>query len=204
MGGTSPRQLRAEIEKTREQLTEDLDRLAERVSPRRVAEENGPKAVGLVAFGAGLLAASMIPESPTEQRAAARLAGQAGHYAGRRHAGPMGRAMRVSAYAMPGMRGLRVLRGMRGMRGVRAMRRMRRMRRRPGLGGRHGIRGMHGVPGMHRANGMHGMHRAHGMHGLRPLRRPSRLRRLRRDARRLARHAAHRAGYRRRMGGWGA
>jgi hypothetical protein len=83
--GTSPEQLRADIEETRARLTEDLDRLAERVSPRQVVRRAGdnPLAIGLVAFGAGLLTAAAIPETANERRAAARLTGRAAEYAGR-------------------------------------------------------------------------------------------------------------------------
>jgi hypothetical protein len=196
MGGTSPRQLRAEIEKTKEQLSEDLDRLAERVSPRRMAAaDGGPKAAGgLVAFGAGLLAASAIPESPGEQRAAARLVGRAGSYADGRHAGAAGRA----GDAIRGMRGARGLRRMRGLRGMLRMRGTRRMRAMRAMRGVRGTRGRRGMPGM-MARGMPGVAVLLG------LRRPSRLRRLRRNAQQLARHAADRAGCRRRtrMGGLG-
>ncbi|AKH82164.1 hypothetical protein AA958_07865 [Streptomyces sp. CNQ-509] len=136
MGTASPEKLRAEIEDTRSRLTADLDRLAERVSPRAAAGRQGervrgaatglrervmgsatesteqarertrqateaageaarqaperlarqtqgnPLAAGLVAFGAGMLAASMIPESPAEERAAAQMADRAGEFAG--------------------------------------------------------------------------------------------------------------------------
>jgi hypothetical protein len=205
MGGTSPRQLRAEIEKTKEQLSEDLDRLAERVSPRRMAAaDGGPKAAGgLVTFGAGLLAASAIPESPGEQRAAARLVGRAGSYADGRHAGAAGRA----GDAIRGMRGARGLRRMRGLRGMLGERGMLRMRGTRGMGamramrGVRGTRGRRGMPGM-MARSMPGVAVLRGLLGLR---RPSRLRRLRRNAQQLARHAADRAGCRRRtrMGGLG-
>lgn len=127
--GTSPDQLSGDIASTRAELAEDVDRLVDRTSPRRMAErrvsrvkgamrnvrekvmgashetrdrtqraveqaqdaagevpgkvsdaaqsatdqlrqrtEGNPLAAGLIAFGAGLLAASLIPASRTEER----------------------------------------------------------------------------------------------------------------------------------------
>jgi hypothetical protein len=127
--GTSPDQLSGQISSTRAELAEDVDRLVDRTSPRRIAErrvgrvkgavrnvrekvmgvshetrdrtqsaveqaqetvgevpgkvsdaaqsatdqlrqrtEGNPLAAGLIAFGAGLLAASLIPASKTEER----------------------------------------------------------------------------------------------------------------------------------------
>ncbi len=44
--GTSPERLRAEIDETRARLTDDLDRLADHVSPRRVAGRQGDRLRG--------------------------------------------------------------------------------------------------------------------------------------------------------------
>lgn len=143
---TDPDQIRDEIEATRAALTRDVDRLADRTSPKRVARRNwenvkekvgsvtervmgppsratsragelgqqagemargagdkardaahevadtvrqapqqlarktqgNPVAVGLIAFGAGLLAASLIPETDAERRAGAQIKERAG------------------------------------------------------------------------------------------------------------------------------
>lgn len=135
--GTSPEKMKEQIADTRSDLSEDLDRLTERTSPRRVAHHRkqmvsrrakglrervmgtpedtqdgqglagrtaqtvqkgagqaveavksapdataqrttgNPLAVGLIAFGAGLLAASVLPESRTEQEAGRDLVEQA-------------------------------------------------------------------------------------------------------------------------------
>lgn len=132
---TTPDRLKAEADQTREKLAADVDRLANRTSPKRklhrgserirdaargakervmgtteemrtaasgAAEttqekaeqaagavrslpqramrstEGNPLAVGLIAFGAGLLAAALLPESRAEQRAGAQLASTAG------------------------------------------------------------------------------------------------------------------------------
>jgi ElaB/YqjD/DUF883 family membrane-anchored ribosome-binding protein len=146
---TEPDQIRAEIEATREELALDVDRLADRTSPKRIAErrwdnvksafrrtsdrvmgpsqsagssvknkvsnatdkaqdaaqgvaertqgaaqsvaqtarempqkvtrqtQGNPLAVGLIAFGVGLLAASLLPTTEAESRAGERLADQA-------------------------------------------------------------------------------------------------------------------------------
>jgi hypothetical protein len=132
---TTPDRLKAEADQTREELSTDVDRLTDRISPRRkfhrgserirgaarnakervmgsaeqttgqlqerahdVAEatqdktgqaaaaiksaperalrrtEGNPLAAGLIAFGAGLLAATLIPESRAEQQAGSQLA----------------------------------------------------------------------------------------------------------------------------------
>jgi ElaB/YqjD/DUF883 family membrane-anchored ribosome-binding protein len=132
---TTPDRLKAETDQTREELSADVDRLADRISPKRklhrgserirgaarnakervmgsaeqttsqlqerahdVAEatqdkagqaadaiksapqqalrktEGNPLAAGLIAFGAGLLAATLIPESRAEQQAGSQLA----------------------------------------------------------------------------------------------------------------------------------
>ncbi|GGQ07372.1 DUF3618 domain-containing protein [Streptomyces roseolilacinus] len=137
--GTSPDQVRADIEATRDRLTQNVDRLADRTSPKRmvrrrtdrarsaasglrarvmgVASDTGsatadrtrhaarsaqdsaghvgeavrhapeqalrqtqgnPLAAGVIAFGAGMLAASLLPETESEQRAVNRLSGRAG------------------------------------------------------------------------------------------------------------------------------
>ncbi|ONK09928.1 DUF3618 domain-containing protein [Streptomyces sp. MP131-18] len=137
--GTSPDRIRADIEATRNKLAGDLDRLADRASPRRMAQRRGarvrdtasglreriagsasgsiggarergsraarstrdtaaqagggagrapqeaarrtrgnPLAAGAVAFGAGLMAASLAPASRQEQQAAERLSERAG------------------------------------------------------------------------------------------------------------------------------
>ncbi|MET7597938.1 DUF3618 domain-containing protein [Streptomyces sp. NPDC005481] len=147
--GTSPDQVRAEIEATREKLSQDVDRLADRTSPSRVVRrrtehvrgavtglrervmgsasttagqatdrtrqasqslqesagqatdtakqavgqageavqnmpeqamrqtQGNPLAAGLIAFGAGLLAASLLPTTQAEEQAAAQLADRA-------------------------------------------------------------------------------------------------------------------------------
>jgi len=143
---TDPDQIRDEIEATRAALTRDVDRLADRTSPKRVAQRNwesvkekvgsvtervmgpssrvtnragdlgqqagdvareaggkardaahevadsvraapqrlagktrgNPVAVGLIAFGAGLLAASLLPETDLERRAGEQIKERAG------------------------------------------------------------------------------------------------------------------------------
>lgn len=137
--GTSPDQVRADIEATRARLSEEIDQLADRTSPRRMARRRAdqargavaglrervmgaasdttsqagdtarhaadstreaagqagaavraapdqavrqtrgnPLAAGLIAFGAGLLAASLAPPSEAERQAAAELSRRAG------------------------------------------------------------------------------------------------------------------------------
>ena len=128
---TDPELMREQIEQDRGEPAMDVDRLADRTSPRRIAQRNidkvsdkarslrdtvmgtssnaghgikdaagsvgaavgsvgdavgslpnmaaqrargNPLAMGLIAFGAGLLAASLIPESDAERRAARQLA----------------------------------------------------------------------------------------------------------------------------------
>ncbi|MFC4066203.1 DUF3618 domain-containing protein [Actinoplanes subglobosus] len=107
-----PERLRQDIENTRASLTRDVDRLADRASPGRVAQrrwqsvkekvmgsadhvrqlagdstgavrgapqaaiaqaQGNPLAAGIIAFGAGLLAATLIPVSDTERRAGQQL-----------------------------------------------------------------------------------------------------------------------------------
>jgi hypothetical protein len=115
-----PEVIRSQIESTREELAHDLDRLADRTSPRRIAQrrwdsvkdrmgsmrervmgvphepverirdvseqamstvreapeavarttKGNPLAAGLIAFGAGLLVASLLPETEAERRLA--------------------------------------------------------------------------------------------------------------------------------------
>jgi gas vesicle protein len=135
---TAPNEIRAEIEATRAELADDVDRLADRTSPKRIAARRwdgvkstfrrasgrvmgasqdagssvkgtvsgatdrvqdaahgvadaareaparvadrtrgNPLAVGLIAFGAGLLAASLLPETEAERRAGEQLAERA-------------------------------------------------------------------------------------------------------------------------------
>ncbi|CAL9597128.1 DUF3618 domain-containing protein [Streptomyces sp. enrichment culture] len=137
--GTSPDQVRADIEATRDRLSQNVDRLADRTSPKRmvrrrtdrarsaasglrarvmgVASDTGsaaadrtrhaahsaqesagqvgeavkqapeqamrqtqgnPLAAGVIAFGAGMLAASLLPESKSEQQAVSRISDRAG------------------------------------------------------------------------------------------------------------------------------
>ncbi|MFV2120854.1 DUF3618 domain-containing protein [Streptomyces sp. Act-28] len=137
--GTSPDQVRADIEATRDRLSQNVDRLADRTSPKRmvrrrtdrarsaasglrarvmgVASDTGgsaagrtrhmaqsaqdsaghmgeavkhapeqamrqtqgnPLAAGLIAFGTGVLAASLLPEGESEQRALSRFSDRAG------------------------------------------------------------------------------------------------------------------------------
>ena len=116
---SNPDEIRADIERTHAELGQDVDALADKVSPTKIAERQGrkvrnaftslkdrvmgvasdatnghdalsnvgsavadaphqlasstrgnPMAVGLIAFGVGLLAASLIPASKAEQRVA--------------------------------------------------------------------------------------------------------------------------------------
>ena len=101
----NPDEIRADIERTRRELGQDVDALAEKVSPTKAvsrqtnrikdgfihAKENimgspeqhrhepslGDRAHGVIAFGAGLLLSSLIPASRVEQRAAEGLKEQA-------------------------------------------------------------------------------------------------------------------------------
>ncbi len=129
-----PDQIRADIERTRNNLSTDVDTLADRVDPRSVAKRSGdrlrdratsakeavmgagtpnrsqvsgrsgnaagrvsgalsgapdkaaqqtqgnPLAAGLVAFGLGWLASSILPSTQAEQQAAGRLEEQAQQY----------------------------------------------------------------------------------------------------------------------------
>ena len=113
---SDPDTIRAEIEATRRWTAEDVDALAEKVSPSAIAQrqtdkvksavgsvrdrvmgsahdasdslssgagsakakaEGNPFAVGLIALGAGLLVASLIPASSKEKEAASRVKEQA-------------------------------------------------------------------------------------------------------------------------------
>jgi gas vesicle protein len=68
----SPEEIRARIEATRAELGGDVDDV------RSSAKAGGnPLAVGLIAFGAGLLAASLIPASTKEKELASGLKEQA-------------------------------------------------------------------------------------------------------------------------------
>lgn len=119
----SPDAIRADIERTRHELGGDVDALADKVTPSKIAErqtrkvraaftsvrervmgaaddtgaaasdatdavaglahdakakaEGNPLAVGLIAFGAGLLVAALIPASRTEKKAAEAVKAQA-------------------------------------------------------------------------------------------------------------------------------
>jgi hypothetical protein len=137
--GSRPEELRTEIEQTREELAYDVDRLADRTSPKRVAQRRwegvkgrarsvsdrvmgagdsardsvqgaasnagdkvqetaqsvagtvretpqtvarqtrgNPLAAGVIAFGLGLLAASLLPETDAEKRAGSAVADRSG------------------------------------------------------------------------------------------------------------------------------
>jgi gas vesicle protein len=68
----SPEEIRARIEATRAELGGDIDDV------RSSAKADGnPLAVGLIAFGAGLLVASLIPASTKEKELASGLKEQA-------------------------------------------------------------------------------------------------------------------------------
>lgn len=110
--GETPDELKTKIEQTRQELTSDVDSIADRVSPSRIARrrteavrgaavsartrvmggmssagdtasgapsavvdraQGNPLAAGLVAFGAGLLLASLMPSTAAEEHAAAGL-----------------------------------------------------------------------------------------------------------------------------------
>jgi hypothetical protein len=110
--GTSPDRIAEDIADTRAELAADVDRLADRTSPKRIVRrrmdrvrermsgaretvmgraeqtagavrsapeqamqqaQGNPLAAGLIAFGAGLLAASLLPRSGPEQRAGQQL-----------------------------------------------------------------------------------------------------------------------------------
>jgi hypothetical protein len=105
--GTTPEDLKTNIERTRGELTADVDALADRVSPASIARrrvdsvrgsaqgvrdrvmgsvssasdsagsapsavsqkaQGNPLAAGLIAFGAGLLASSLLPATRAEQQ----------------------------------------------------------------------------------------------------------------------------------------
>jgi hypothetical protein len=81
-----PDQIRERIETTRGTLSTDVDTLAGAVQPGNLARrqvdkirgavggqtQGNPLAAGLIAFGVGWLAASLIPASRPEQQAAAK------------------------------------------------------------------------------------------------------------------------------------
>jgi hypothetical protein len=132
--GTTPDRIRADIEQTRSELTHDVDQLADRTSPKRIARrqtdkvrggagrlrdrvmgsaedvgtsvgdragdagdavrdqahkaaegirqapgairsqtQGSPLAAGLIAFGAGLLTAGLLPATPVERRAGRQM-----------------------------------------------------------------------------------------------------------------------------------
>ena len=127
-----PEVIRTQIENTREELAYDIDRLADRTNPKRIAQrrwdsvrsrigdardrvmgvshdtvdrvrdttqetvsdvsssvreapealarktQGNPIAVGLIAFGAGLLAASLLPETDAERRMGREIGERAG------------------------------------------------------------------------------------------------------------------------------
>jgi hypothetical protein len=56
----SPEQIQREIETTRTQLAGTLDELAERVSPKRLADQGRDRAVGLLRTPAGMAAAGSV------------------------------------------------------------------------------------------------------------------------------------------------
>jgi hypothetical protein len=110
--GTTPEELKSNIDRTRSELTADVDALADRVSPGAIARrrteavrgsvgsvrdkvmgtmstagsgvgdaptaiadraQGSPLAAGLIAFGAGLLTAALLPSTPAEQKVASQL-----------------------------------------------------------------------------------------------------------------------------------
>lgn len=119
----SPEEIRADIERTRQELGGDVDALADKVSPSKIVDrqtdkvknafgsvrervmgaaddagsavsgagghvadikdravakaEGSPLAIGLIAFGAGLLVASLFPASTKEKKVAADVKDQA-------------------------------------------------------------------------------------------------------------------------------
>jgi len=144
-----PEVIRSEIERSREDLAYDIDRLADRTSPRRIARrrwesmrsrlddvrdrvmgvshdagervgdtaadvreapervaraaQGTPVAAGLIAFGAGLLAASLLPETDAERRMAREVTERARDLAeplqetGRQIASDMGESVKEAA-----------------------------------------------------------------------------------------------------------
>ncbi|HEX6445929.1 MAG TPA: DUF3618 domain-containing protein [Streptosporangiales bacterium] len=126
--GTTPDQIATEIDQTRANLADDVDRLADHTSPRRIVRRRterirgaarsardrvmgsapdpkdkagqaaeavrsapqqarrqvmgNPLAAGLVAFGVGALAATLLPGSDTEREGAQRLQEQGGEAVG--------------------------------------------------------------------------------------------------------------------------
>lgn len=57
--GTSPEELKAEIDLTRAELAADVDALAEKVSPTAVVRRS-PVAAGVAVFGVGVLTGTML------------------------------------------------------------------------------------------------------------------------------------------------
>jgi hypothetical protein len=144
-----PEVIRSEIERSREELAYDIDRLADRTSPRRIARrrwnsvrdrlgdardrvmgvshearerveetagevreaperlaratQGSPVAAGLIAFGTGLLVASLLPETDAERRLAHEVVDRAQGLAeplqeeGRQLASDMGDSVRDAA-----------------------------------------------------------------------------------------------------------
>lgn len=127
--GPTPDQLKEDIDRTRAELTANVDSLADRVSPKRIVQrkassartratavrdrvmgaasqstgdtlssgagtvssttrdlpnraaagaQGNPLAAGLIAFGAGMLVASLLPETEAESHAAVQLRDRAG------------------------------------------------------------------------------------------------------------------------------
>ncbi|MBC7723237.1 MAG: DUF3618 domain-containing protein [Burkholderiaceae bacterium] len=82
----TPEQIRADIESTRRELDTDVDALADKVNPGKIMHRQtekvkntigqatgNPVAIGLIAFGVGLLAASLVPASEKEKDLAQTL-----------------------------------------------------------------------------------------------------------------------------------
>src|SRR5215216_4439656 len=92
-----PDQIRAEIERTRENLSSNVNALADEVNPKNIAHrqvdkvssvgdaasgapsqvrakaQGNPLAAGVIAFGVGWLVSSLLPSSAKEQEAAQQL-----------------------------------------------------------------------------------------------------------------------------------
>jgi Protein of unknown function (DUF3618) len=90
---TESDRIRADIERTRGELADNVSMLADRTSPKRIVErrwdavkdraqtvssraKDNPLAAGFIAFGVGLLAAAALPESDAERRMGQQLADQ--------------------------------------------------------------------------------------------------------------------------------
>lgn len=152
--GTSPDRIATEIDETRANLADDVDRLADRTSPSRIVRRRGerirgaarrtrdrlmgsgsdaddgvedkagqaadsvratpgqakrqvegnPLAAGLVAFGIGALAATLLPGSETERQGARRLRDQTGDAVGSVEDAVSGSAQRVKEDAQSAAR----------------------------------------------------------------------------------------------------